>query len=390
MFLISLSFILIVGIALWQIRAGLFSALITLILAVLSAMIAFTYYEPLAQAMFDWRGQNAHPMYMHAGALMGLFFVVQLALRFLYDMLIVHDVGFAMWPNRIGAGVVGLLVGMVQVGVMMIAVQMLPLSQSTLSYVAYNDDLTPRAGLAPFQPDRFVLGMVRTFSAGSLGVERPWTSVHDDYLKELFARRNQGWDEVEGSRQAKPARVDAPPNTLSAASLYKLNDVSLLNILPDKDVGAGLSSGGEHYVARVTVTNAAADTDIATGNWYRLTGTHFELIALVPNRLTLRDEPRRFYPIAFLTRIAKDSKWAAVTDKDNKNEVRPVWLVVERDQKVDPFKNDLTVDWVYLLPSDAKPLRLTFRGGTPVSFPAADKLTVFPSGQMLSGALDRR
>jgi uncharacterized membrane protein required for colicin V production len=390
MFLIGLSFVLIVGIAIWQVRMGAFSALITLILASLSAVIAFNYFEPLANAMFDWTDQKRHPMYMNAASLMLLFVVVQLALRFVFDLLVSNDVGFAMWPNRIGGGALGVLVGMVQVGVFMIALQMLPVSQSVFTYVPYKDDLTQKAGLLPFKPDRFVLGMVESFSKGGLGVGHPWSAEHDDFLKAQFARRNQGWDaQVDGDGfQTKPGRVDAPPDAMSLVATYKLAGTSLINDLPtSRDLNTG-----EYVVVRVEVSSDARDD---ADNWYRLVGTHFELTATVPNTFTGREERKRFYPIAFLTRDSKENRWSIITGDGHRNSsdniAQPVQLVVEREhggRNARPGnENSLTIDWVYFLPDGAKPQRVAFRGGNPARLPDLD--TVKPGQPPLAGALER-
>jgi len=379
MFLMSLSFVLIVAIALWQIRLGAFSALIALILAALSAAIAFNYFESLANAMFTWTDQKRHPMYMNAAALMLLFVVVQLVLRFVFDLLISNDVGFAMWPNRIVAGALGLLVGMVQVGMLMIALQMLPISQSVFTYVAYKDDLKPGTGLAPFYPDRFVLKMVDAFSKGGLAIsksdptsadDRSWGAVHDDFLKEQFARRNRGWERIPDSNndyRAKPGTVFAPPGTLSAAALFQ-PPTEVQNDLP---ASADLRSSGEYYVARATISSEAREpADADDKVWYRLAGTHFEMIAAVKDN-TGRVERKRFYPVAFLVK-EKNGRWSLVKNderSDSEGSALPARLIVERDWKVKPFDEGLTIDWVYHLPTGATPQSLTFRGGTPKPFP---------------------
>ncbi|MCL2700173.1 MAG: CvpA family protein [Phycisphaerae bacterium] len=357
MFLAIVAFLLIVGIALWQIRQGAFSAMITLILASLSAAIALHYYEPLAQSLFDSMDHNRHPMFIQAVSLMALFTVVQLVLRTVFDMTITSDVGFAMWPNRIIAGVLGLFVGMVQVGVLTIALQMLPVGQSVMGYVAYNDDLTRGTGLVPLHPDRFVLRMVGAFSGGSLADKNSWNARHPDFLKEQFARRNLGWDHPGKKEQdSKPGELRAKPKMLEAATLVRLADSSpLVESLPRS---ADLTrSDYTYYIARVEVASEAIDTE---DKWIRLAGTQFELAAIDD------DARKHFYPVAFL--VLDSGNWRPVTmissDEKDPGIARPVRLVVERDYSRLPAgsENHLAVDWVYVLPASAKPKSLTFRG----------------------------
>ena len=59
MFLAILAFLLIAGIAYYQTAQGLFSALIMTILAIVSAVVAFNYYELLAQSVF-YNGFSAY------------------------------------------------------------------------------------------------------------------------------------------------------------------------------------------------------------------------------------------------------------------------------------------------------------------------------------------
>jgi len=372
MFLICLSFVLIAAIAFWQVRLGAFSALITLILASLSAVIAFNYYEALA-LWFD----TDYMLFAQGGAMIGLFVVVQIALRFVFDLLVSSDIGFAMWPNRIIGGALGILVGMVQVGVFMIAMQMLPISQSVFTYVPFKDDLSPRHSLAPFYPDRFVVGIVKTFSEGSLRVgddANAWSRSHPDLLKELFARRNFGWDTADdGGLRAKRGEARVRPDSLLGASVHRLMDQKILNDLPVKSTDV---SSGEFYVVRARVAHGVRDSkDENSGEWFRLAGTQFALTARVPGGRAGVEEFKNFYPVAFLTTSDKKS-WAPPVTRIEGNDqglAQPGRLVVERDYAQLADKDKLTVDWVYLLPGNATPHSLTFRGASVQKFTVADK-----------------
>ena len=128
MLLIILILLLTLGIAFWQLSQGLFSTLIMLILSIAATMVAFNFYEPLGNYFFTSVFDQKYPMYIYATSLIGLFTVTLLVLRILFDWLIPGNVLFEMWPNRIGAGVLGIMVGMVLTGVLTIAIQMLPVS----------------------------------------------------------------------------------------------------------------------------------------------------------------------------------------------------------------------------------------------------------------------
>ena len=105
MFLALLAFVLIAGIAFYQTAQGLFSALMMTILAIVSAAVAFNYYELLAQSVF----YNRFSAYADATCLMALFVVTLIVLRIVFDLVVRGNVVFNPWVNRIGGGVLGLI-----------------------------------------------------------------------------------------------------------------------------------------------------------------------------------------------------------------------------------------------------------------------------------------
>ena len=137
MVIIILVALIILGIASFQVVQGLFSATITTILTVLSALLAFSYYEVIAAELFYKTG---YAVYADAGVLVLLFCVPLLLLRFLFDrMLVPGTVNFGIWANRIGGGLMGLISGMVAMGVLTTAIQALPWGQTVLTYRPFNE-----------------------------------------------------------------------------------------------------------------------------------------------------------------------------------------------------------------------------------------------------------
>jgi hypothetical protein len=283
---------------------------------------------------------------------MAIFFISMLALRIVFDLLLSGNMAFGTWSDRIGGGVLGIITGMILVGMLAIAMQMLPWDASILGYKPYDDSLQPAKSLAPFNSDRFVLGMVDALSAGSMGGDKRFTQVHPDYLLELQANRN---------RCDLAGRCDSADDALQVSGIYSADDKGNLppwladNTRPETNT----------YIVRVSVDAKAKDLD----NWYRLPATHFRLV-------TETTGGRHFYyPAAFLTfsrNLPKNEKngWKAI-GQDSQASVSAIGgLVIERQAD-----SALTIDWVYKVPAGETPQTLVFRNMSKVHLAAAKPIS---------------
>jgi hypothetical protein len=370
MLLIVLATVLILSIAYFQVIQGVFSALIMAILSVLCALAAFNYYESLAQTL---RGWGIASTYVYPISLIAIFFLSLLALRILFDRLFYENVVLGTWSDRIGGGAMGIITGMVLVGMLTIALQMMPWDVKFLGYQPYDESLQPAASLAPFKSDRFVLGMVDFLSAGSMtGGEKRFTKVHPNYLLELQANRN---------RCELPARCDSDVSALrSDPEIYSVPPDDKGNLPPwltDVSKSATNQENDEQqkdltYIVRITVNTQAEDSD----NWYRLPGTHFRLVTESNGGYHF------YYPVAFLTflhpmpsqkRPAEEkSDWKAIFGESaaDPKESAPGRLAVERDG----LNNNLTIDWVYKVPVGETPQMIVFRNVSKVRLNPATQI----------------
>ena len=93
--------VMVLGIATYQVVHGLYSALINVVLTILSALTALALYEPFCQAfLYD----KQFP-YAEGVALISLFLLVLLGTRELADRFLRGNVVLGVWPDRIGGGV---------------------------------------------------------------------------------------------------------------------------------------------------------------------------------------------------------------------------------------------------------------------------------------------
>jgi len=183
---ILISLLLVAGIAFFQTIQGTFSALIMVVLTILSAAVAVNYYSPLSQAML----LEHIPDYADACALAGLFFITLVVLRSIADNMIRSNVVIYQWPDRILAGVLSLPTALIIVGIGSLAFEMLPFDDQVLLFNRFRDDgkKLSQSGIFPYADD-FTSGLLARFSRGSLQNSEKFGLVHPDWPGEVSANR---------------------------------------------------------------------------------------------------------------------------------------------------------------------------------------------------------
>jgi hypothetical protein len=345
MLLIVLAAALILAIALYQILQGVYTALIMAILTTLSAAVAFGHYERLAEAFL----YDRMPAYADAAALAAIFVLVLLGLRLLADRFLGRNVVLGLWADRIVGGLLGLYVGMVTVGVLAVAVQMLPFGASVLGYRPFSDSLQRSRRLGPFYPDEFTLGLVDKLSAMGLSGSQRFTQLHDNLLLESFCARNtaERYGRVDVDRKARGdfqvfgAFEFTQEQWKLAQKGKRLQNGGELDPL----IGEDWQERPRIIILRVAVGPTARDED----NWYRLPATHFRLVT---------GAGQSHYPVGYLTRPRLDDPWRlwAADVKDEKGQIARLCREVSFDRK--HLKEPLEVYWVYVLPAQPESYNL--------------------------------
>lgn len=377
MVLIIAVLLLVAGIAFYQAVQGLFSALIMAILTVLCAAVAFEFYESLAGTLY-----TRQPAHADAGALIALFVIPLLVLRIVIDRFFPGNVVTGTWADRIGGGALGIFTGMIVVGVLAVALQMLPLGPRFLMYRPYNDALQRVQTLAPFYPDDFTVGLMNVLSGGAFGCEprKSYRHVHDDLLLELFCARNQieQTREVDlEDRQERIGRMDALPDSLQVLGLYEPNEPDWADDVPRNPLMDKLT-GSRIVIVRVAVNESARGTD----NWWRLPATHFRLVTR-EGKLT-SGPIRSHYPVAYMTAYEGKQDYSGNVTRSDVPAWKPVpapledtlaqvgKLAVQRGWSSEgPGK--LVVDWVYRIGLNDTPAYMVFRRVAVQSLRAAGK-----------------
>ncbi len=211
----SLIVIILLGtIAYFHYVQGLFSATLSAILAVVAAVLAFSYHETVVDALL--KGKFADQA--HAMVLVAMFAGIYIVLRLIFDKLVPGNLRFPAIVDRIGGAVMGIFAGLFALGVVTVAAQELPFGPEIAGYGRYEiqgeyDATVPRGTRqaldakvydsmreSRFEPgqhrslaipvDDLLLGLVGHLSDdGSLAGDRRLRAVHPHYIDELFASR---------------------------------------------------------------------------------------------------------------------------------------------------------------------------------------------------------
>jgi uncharacterized membrane protein required for colicin V production len=286
----SIVIVLMVGvIAYFYYVQGLLTSLLTAACAVMAAVIAVSYHENLAMAAF----KNKLTDEGTAFSLVLLFALTFVVLRITLDTLIPGNIRLPVLMDRIGAGVFGVIAGIFATGVFAIAAQSLPfgpsiMGQSRFKTLPPRDVHVPTAGMATdsqvydelssekftdddrqslwLPVDEWVLGLTSYLSdGGALEGDHTFTSVHPNYLDEMFGQRigiQPGADHVAlnytGHDQVSVPLAYCPPELAEAdAEIPQIRNGTLQLVKPTlKPDGANVI-----LVIRVMFTVNAADSD---------------------------------------------------------------------------------------------------------------------------------
>jgi hypothetical protein len=370
-----LCLLLLAGIVFFQSTQGLFSGLIMALCTLAATLVAFTYYEPLAAKFGNTELQFLQPL-----CLVLLTAVPLLVLRILMDKFLPGNVVPSMWVDRIGGGIFGLVTGLLLVGTLAVAAQMLPWGRGVASigsgYEAFDDKLERQNSFLVDLPTNFTLGAVKLMSsAGAVRGESSFAMLHDDLVLEMWGSRNR--DEEGGKAPTKTwardevkvkdvVRSPVLPDCLTVIKFVDATKQPLANgtfgtRAPLWPLDLSASEGRSHvYVARVTVCRDGADGD----GWWRMRGTNFRLVTT---------DGSSYYPVGYLMR---KGSWTIVEDPNGIGHLEINRPSSDKDHR-------LAMDWVYRVPNPPgsdqprRPWFISFR-----------RLANMPVGEVVEGALE--
>lgn len=220
--ILSVVFIAIVGVvAFFHFTQGFFSAFISAVLTLVAGAVALGLQEWVVFALGGKTGDFATSL-----ALCVLFAVTYFVLRLIFDWACPGNVNFGVLPDKVGAGVMGLLAGMLVSGILALAANAMPFEPAMWGYspwptegkmlVSMNSvpqwakygrgqDITnslymhdwvqdpvadeSKASSLLLPVDKFAQGYISMVSAGALEGDVKWSDRHPNYTVELSRER---------------------------------------------------------------------------------------------------------------------------------------------------------------------------------------------------------
>jgi hypothetical protein len=179
--------------ALMYFKGTVVKAIGMIIIAIFSSVVAFGYFEVLSNVIIS-RGNEGSLLSLvpWAQALcFSLLFIVTFGLlQTAATFLARHQVDFGFLPELIGRIVCGIILGFIISGILLTALQMVPLD---LSYPYQRFD---PSSLDPDNPsgvllnaDGFATGLFGIISNGSFSGKNSFKTIHPNYLDQLFMNR---------------------------------------------------------------------------------------------------------------------------------------------------------------------------------------------------------
>lgn len=268
--LIAVIFILLIA-AFWAFQ-GLFSSAIMFVETLVAAMVAFGFYHAVHGL---WAAQL--PDYGEPLALVLLFVATLTILRVATDSLIPGNVQFPLPVDRAGGGLLGFLSGMIIVGTVLVAVQMLPLGGSVLGFERYTKASPPVRQSIWLNPDGFVVGFMDMTSTGRFGARTvSMSAVQPALLDDLYAS-NAGF-QVE-------SRVRIPPQSVTVKNYWEQRSIESVDQQPGanawirKFAPSPLDDASKKFlVCRIALDPNAADDQEGSQRMVRFTPAQFRIV----------------------------------------------------------------------------------------------------------------
>jgi len=209
-------FALFAAIAYFHYTEGLFSASLSAIIAIVATAVTMGYHDLITPYLMKM------PEQADAVGIIGLFAATYGILRFLFDKVVPGNVQFPLMMDKVGAGAMGLIAGLLGSGVVAVAAQSLPFGPSIGGYS--RQDLHDRpnitipssdSGARPvdtqvtdeligdtlgdpnhlahlwFHQDEFAMGVANAVSAAGSALTSglPLDTAHPDFITEIYGDR---------------------------------------------------------------------------------------------------------------------------------------------------------------------------------------------------------
>jgi hypothetical protein len=244
--------VLVLAVTFYQSLMGAFTAVINCIIVILSAALAFGFYENLYRAFLVTR----QPEHGEAIAMIAIFVLSVVILRQIFDRLITENLHLNEWVDRIGGGGFGFISAMITIGVLATSIQMLPFPATFLGFSRYAEvdtgqdeegdepreyDLENRNSLW-IPADQFTVGLASHLSSNALKGKNQFAAIYPDFLARLHHIR---------SNPVGQTLTTVPPNSMQIQQHWWLPEDELY-----RRESAGTEGRGRNRVDKIKLTEA--------------------------------------------------------------------------------------------------------------------------------------
>ena len=173
-------------VAYFYLKCPILKSFAMMISAVLGLIIAFSYYEPLADVLIS-RGRGGQ--WAHGCCFILLFILSFAIIRTGSDYVVGANISFGEISTKIVGVISGIITGMLISGVFVITVTMLPV-RATVPYARFEEEINvnepDKLGL---NADGFTAGFFGWISKGSLSCDKSFDALHPDFIDGLHLNR---------------------------------------------------------------------------------------------------------------------------------------------------------------------------------------------------------
>ncbi len=327
-------------------RKGLYRGTILFFSCLIGAVVAFSYWENVL-VLLKW---DFLQRFGEGITLMLLFLVVALVLDLVSERVLTGAMRLPRLVDRIGGGFVGFWTAMICVGVLCVAVQMLPWDRSVLGFerIYLDNKHQERTRSLLLHPDGFTVGLVGYLLDNAFDGGRSFRGVHPHLLEEL-ARSNM---RVQAESRRLVTHGLEGGTAFDVLTVMEMEEPLLGWARPKREKGEGSKgssrSGGEdiaievsqasrepkegyrYLVARSKLSSGAADPE---DNYHRFTPQQVRMVG------TVNGKPEECYLRGYREPSRMKSLGLVSTEQ-------PILFMGKREQ---------TFDLIFEVPQDFKP-----------------------------------
>jgi hypothetical protein len=337
--------LIVVGCAAFQFLKGtLVRAFATFIITICASVVAFGYFELLADVFI---GQELIMPWAQTLSFLLLFLFTFAVLQTLAQFLTRQNVDLGLWPERIGRVVCGIFSGLVLSGFLLTAFAMAPLP-GNYPYQRF-DQRSPDAGRpnkTPLNIDAFASGLFSIVSKGSLSGKSSFAALHPAFIDQLFLNRlgiDKGITTI-----TKSQAVEVPKNIAFWPAPQNLKNAAD----PNRTVETAKQDGKLTLVRIGISSNAVGEAGTFTLSQLRLICKQES-----DDQNPFAGKGQNIYPVGYMT--APDT-----LQIKRLNDVVKVTL--------SDFEQNSGVRWIdfaFYVPAESKPVLLEFKQNSIVELP---------------------